>query len=654
MNNRIYWRLALQSLKKNYRITLPFLGGSILMAAFLFSLRSLILFSGQCIYKGCRIMNALLADGYPILELFGCLFFLYLNNVLQKNRQRENGLFHLLGLERAHLLRILFYQFLVLYGLTILFGFLGGLVMQKVMTLLAARLLDQPAVLGLNFQPQALISMILIIGFYYLLIGAFSAFNLLKTKPIDLLHGSSQPQSAPKGQKLITLLGILCLGGGYWIALSTSSASIVVLNFMIAVILVIIGTYCLFLGGIETFLNALQKNSNYYYKPNHFVSLSLMKYRLRANAASLANIAILSCMVLTALSCSISLFGLIDTQVSQNIQADAKLQLWLYSDDPTNVDAHLPDLEKAIYQSMDQAEIPFKNLAIGIPLNRVHTDDDQSLWLISEDRYEKATGERLNLKDDEIYTLANNGIDGPVAAAGKTLYPTSVQSTTLNLTPYSNRASKPDSLIGVISSLKPLINPDAGVLIQADFDLDPAFETTIDQAELESMISSGLDLGEISDRPGSLAHSVVINVATRRDHSAMDKATYSGLLFIGIYVSLAFILFIILIMYYKQISEGFEDQKRFAIMQNVGLESRQIRKIINDQVLLLFFAPLSVAAVHMAFAFPIIETILGAFFDASGKFIAPVMIWAFLIFAASYVVIYRLTARTYFRITCKR
>ncbi len=654
MNNRIYWQLALQSLKKNYRITLPFLGGSILVAAFLFSLRSLILFSGQSIYKGSRIMNTFLEYGYPILELFGCLFFLYLNQVLQKNRQPENGLFHLLGLERGHLLRILFYQYLVFYGLTIVFGFLSGLVMQKMMALLAARLLSLPAVLGLNLQPQAVISMVLVIGFYYILIGLWSAFCLLKTKPIDLLHGSSHPQTAPKGQKLITILGLLCLGGGYWIALSTQSSSIVVLNFMIAVILIIIGTYCLFLGGIEAFLNGLQKNPDYYYKPNHFVSLSLMKYRLRANAASLANIAILSCMILTALTSSVSLFGLIDTQSSQNFQADAKLQLWLYSDDPTSVDARLPDLEKAISQSLDQAGIPFKNLAIGIPLYRVQTNDDQSLWLIRQDRYEKATGQHLNLKEDEIYTLTNNGINTPVQIAKKTLYPTSIQSTSLNLAPYANRASKSDTLIGVVSSLEPFTIPDTGLLIQADFDLDPAFENTISQAELESMISSGLDLGEISDLPGSLAHRQMTIVSTRREQLAMDKATYSGLLFVGIYVSLAFILFIILIMYYKQISEGLEDQKRFAIMQNVGLEDRQIRKIINDQVLLLFFAPLSVAAIHMAFAFPIIKTVLDAVFDASGKLIAPVMVLTFLIFAALYVAIYKLTARTYFRITCKR
>lgn len=654
MNNRIYWQLALQSLKKNYRITLPFLGGSILVAAFLFSLRSLILFSGQSIYKGSRIMNTFLEYGYPILELFGCLFFLYLNQVLQKNRQPENGLFHLLGLERGHLLRILFYQYLVFYGLTIVFGFLGGLVMQKMMSLLAARILSLPAVLGLNLQPQAVISMVLVIGFYYILIGLWSAFCLLKTKPIDLLHGSSHPQTAPKGQKLITILGFLCLGGGYWIALSTQSSSIVVLNFMIAVILIIIGTYCLFLGGIEAFLNSLQKNPDYYYKPNHFVSLSLMKYRLRANAASLANIAILSCMILTALTSSVSLFGLIDTQSSQNFQADAKLQLWLYSDDPTSVDARLPDLEKAISQSLDQADIPFKNLAIGIPLYRVQTNNDQSLWLIRQDRYEKATGQHLNLKEDEIYTLANNGINTPVQIAEKILYPTSIQSTSLNLAPYANRASKSDTLIGVVSSLEPFTIPDTGLLIQADFDLDPAFESTISQAELESMISSGLDLGEISDLPGSLAHRQMTIVSTRREQLAMDKATYSGLLFVGIYVSLAFILFIILVMYYKQISEGLEDQKRFAIMQNVGLEDRQIRKIINDQVLLLFFAPLSVAAIHMAFAFPIIETVLDAVFDASGKLIAPVMVLTFLIFAALYVAIYKLTARTYFRITCKR
>ncbi len=656
MNKYVYWRLAWQSLKKNYRITLPFLGGSILAAAMLFSMKSLTLTSAESVYRGSQRMGQILNMGIPVFQLFGCLFFLYLNGVTIRNKRHENGLLSVLGLDPGHLFLILFYQYLIDFVVTILVGIPMGIILEKLMSQVALRLLNQPAVLGFHFQPEAFLFTVKMVGIYYLLILAISAYSILRTNAIDLVHSESQPQKPVKSKWLLTIVGLGCLGYGYYLALTTGNEVTVMVWFLVAVVMVILGTYLLFLCGTSTLLNAMQKNKNYYYKPNHFIALSLMKYRLKTNAASLANIAILSCMILVALSASVSVLGLMSSGLSQAYPASAKIQLQMFATNPSAIDPLVPEIDQALEKSLETNNIKAENLTISVPIHAAIGNQTQFLWLMDKNWYEHLTGQRLALKPDEIYVLENNGIDDKtiITANGQTMQLVKGQSNAVNLETYSNLVASTRSLLGVVSSLDGFCTPDSAITIQADFDA-AQFERDPDaildlEAKLETDLSASLQ--QIPGFNQALSDGFRINVTDRQSQSDRERARYSGILFIGLYVSLLFVLFVILIMYYKQISEGLEDRQRFHIMKTVGLEEKQVRKVINDQVLVMFFLPLSVAALHMVFAYPILSRMLNLAFSSPYELAALAMIGTFLVFALIYVVIYKLTARTYFKITC--
>ncbi|MBF0579793.1 ABC transporter permease [Erysipelotrichaceae bacterium RD49] len=655
MNKYVYWRLAIQSLKKNYRITLPFLGGSILVAAMLFSMKSLALTSAESVYRGSQRMGMILELGVPVFQLFGCLFFLYLNGVMTRNKRHENGLLSVLGLDQAHLLLILFYQYLIDFSLTVLIGIPMGMVAEKLVSQIALRFLDQPAVLGFRFQPGALLFTIEMVGMYYLLILAISAFSILKTSTIDLVHSKSEPQKPIKSRWLLTAIGLGCLGYGYYLALTTESEVYLMGWFLVAVVMVILGTYLLFLCGTSTLLNTLQQNKTYYYKPNHFISLSLMKYRLKTNAASLANIAILSCVILVALSTSVSMLCLMGQDLNQSYPSMAKIQLQMFSSNPSAVDSLASGIEQAMKDCLKANGVDAKNWAITIPVTGFRTDKNQFLWLMDEKQYEKRFGKPLNLREDELYVLEANGITSSTLVANDQAFQlVKAAPDSLDLKSYANLITSSPCLLGVVNSLDALGSEEFITLIQADFD-SAQLEGNLDAVmNLERTLESDLNhrVRQVQGFSQVVPQTTIVSVTDRQNESERDRAMYSGLLFIGLYISLLFVLFVILIMYYKQISEGLEDRQRFQIMKTVGLEEKQVRKVINDQVLTMFFLPLSIAALHMVFAYPIISRMLNLIFSSSSDLIAIVMICTFLVFALIYVVIYKLTAKTYFKLTC--
>ncbi len=645
MNRFLYLNLALQSMKKNYRITVPFLGGSILMYAMLYSILSL--------SRNPELGNTtttMLELGVVVVELFTLILFFYLNTVWNKSRKEENGLYSILGMEKKHLLRIQFYQMLFCLGITIIAGSFLGVGLDKVFFLILTRLANLPATPDFYISWSALKQDTLWISICYLLILLWSSFGMLRSKPVEQLHGADAGEKKIKNRWILALVGFLSLGSGYALAVSITDPMQAIALFFVAVILVIIGTYLLFAFGSSVLLQFLENRKSFYYKPNHFISVSTMRYRMKQNAAALANIAILSTMVLVTLSSTIALLTGLDKSIDSLYPQDVQLTLT-----PFTVDTGENDLTKTwTSEEIEEKVVPViqdlgldpQNLKVYQAGLRILTQDGKGVYsyildaddinaLLGTD-YHPASGELIeigNLIPEGKTVQSNNGTNFTITSAGNP--------------PLKGIGGLLDETIPwFIVNMSDFGNTPESFVIQ--FDSQPARDRSSENTQdAEQLLLQEIWAGVPQDIDGSFGPSLSMRIA---EHEAM-YTLYSSLLFIGFYLSALFILAVVLIMYYKQISEGYEDRERFEVLKKVGIETRQIRKIINDQVLVVFFLPLLTALVHILFAYPTIKLILNVVIGGTNnRLFFTVILAVFAIFALIYVIIYKLTARTYYKI----
>ena len=648
MNHFVYLKLAIQSIKKSYRISVPFLGGSILMCAILYSITSLsqnpALLDGD--FFGGNIMATYLMLGSWIFMLFVLIFLFYLNSVWAKSRRQENGLLSILGMEKKHLLRIQFYQLLIFYLLTIGLGILLGIGLEKLVLLLVIRIFNMPSVLGFHLSMNAVATVAGWIGLCYIALLGYSWMNTLTVRPLENVHQKSAGEQKIKNRWVLALLGIVSLGAGYYLAITTKNPVQASMLFFVAVILVIIGTYLLFAFGLSVIIQALQKNKAFYYKPNHFITVSTLKYRLKQNSAALANIAILSTMVLVTLSTTVSLVAGVDNTSRLMYPNDALITVMMNDENP------IPDAQ-AVYDDVLQTaeqtgyapaspfyyKMGYKNFSTSSPTQPLETT------VLDVEDWNRISGQSVNLNPGQAAVLNKEDLVGEVLNDSENPQAAPLE-ITQNITDIPDELRQPDMNPVLLIRFSDLPSTVPGLRYVIGFDSEKAAQITEDEQLLKMADEFNANL-----REGQLKENGSIRYDARNYEKTLMFTMYAGLLIIGIYLSILFVIAVVLIMYYKQLSEGIEDQGRFKILKNVGLEEKQVRKVINDQVLIMFFLPLAVAFIHILFAFPMISRMLIIMTPGSQNVFLIVTIATFVIFALIYLVIYKLTARTYYRLT---
>lgn len=648
MNHFVYLKLAIQSIKKSYRISVPFLGGSILMCAILYSITSLsqnpALLDGD--FFGGNIMATYLMLGSWIFMLFVLIFLFYLNSVWAKSRRQENGLLSILGMEKKHLLRIQFYQLLIFYLLTIGLGILLGIGLEKLVLLLVIRIFNMPSVLGFHLSMNAVATVAGWIGLCYIALLGYSWMNTLTVRPLENVHQKSAGEQKIKNRWVLALLGIVSLGAGYYLAITTKNPVQASMLFFVAVILVIIGTYLLFAFGSSVIIQALQKNKAFYYKPNHFITVSTLKYRLKQNSAALANIAILSTMVLVTLSTTVSLVAGVDNTSRLMYPNDALITVMMNDENP------IPDAQ-AVYDDVLQTaeqtgyapaspfyyKMGYKNFSTSSPTQPLETT------VLDVEDWNRISGQSVNLNPGQAAVLNKEDLVGEVLNDSENPQAAPLE-ITQNITDIPDELRQPDMNLVLLIRFSDLPSTVPGLRYVIGFDSEKAAQITEDEQLLKMADEFNANL-----REGQLKENGSIRYDARNYEKTLMFTMYAGLLIIGIYLSILFVIAVVLIMYYKQLSEGIEDQGRFKILKNVGLEEKQVRKVINDQVLIMFFLPLAVAFIHILFAFPMISRMLIIMTPGSQNVFLIVTIATFVIFALIYLVIYKLTARTYYRLT---
>ena len=676
MRKSLYPRLAAQSLKLNRRFFVPYILSLMGNVAAFYIMSALVndpgvqdMTPGRT--NGYYYVQMMMSMGMFVAFVFSVIFVFYINGFLMKQRKRELGLYNILGMGKNHIAALMLLEGLYVGVIGIAGGLAVGMLLHKLVTLLLYRALDFGVPLGFYISWKGLTeTAILFAG----LIAATVLVNLVKiqvSRPIELLRGGNVGEREPKTRWLMTLLGILTLGGGYFIAVRTSSGVEAIAFYFVAVFLVIIGTYCLFTAVSVFVLKALRRNKKFYYRTGPFISVSGMLYRMKQNAVGLANICILCTMVMVMISGTLSLW-LGTEDISRRLHpSDLQIRVRYYLDeeDPFNPPAMLTDAENYINSEgvTVTGERTMATLSFGVGLDAdgvFHTNtraegivSTYSVDVLTASAYTDLTGETVNLQSDEVMVygtgLSTLEFRWDNRDDGEEKHPATVFQVVRNLREspwFSPQISNQMCLIVADESvLTELYQAQLAAYGEEASLLDWYAYLDLDCSDEECQrLTEDYWEGNKTDY-GAGRWEYMSWTASGQGRSELYGLA-GGFLFLGLFLGFIFLMATVLIIYYKQISEGYEDKRRFEIMQKVGLSREEVRTAIRSQVLMVFFLPIVVAAIHIAFDFNMVEKLLTLFYLHDTTLTALCTLGTLLVFFLVYGVVYLLTARTYYKI----
>lgn len=673
MRKFLYARMALTNIKKHSKIYFPYILTCIGSIAMFFIMYSLAHDEGLNKLYGGAQLGLILSMGVVILGIFSAIFLFYTHSFLIKRRKREFGIYNILGMEKKHISRMMCWEMIFTAAAGLILGIASGLILSKLCYMLLLNLMNSgilssgtsPAVsLTFSLSSDALKVTILLFAAIFIV----SLLNTLRqihvSNPVELLSASNQGEKEPKIKWPLVLIGLITLITGYYLAVTVKDIMAALGTLLIAILLVIIGTYCLFTAGSIAVLKLMRRNKSYYYKARHFTSISGLLYRMKQNAVGLANICILSTAVLVTMSTTVSLYiglpGLIRTRYPRNIIMHLS---GVAAEDIESIDSTIAGILSQYSQTenntirMRQCSMPV--LQNGTQLSKVLDTSTMSdgkactLYLITLDDYKKQSNDdSFSLNDDEIFVqkIYGDDLSNTVTLGDKTWH---IKGNIDNIAAAaSQRAMMVNAYYLVMPSenaITETFNAIAPDYLIKDYDGKPmtyyyAFDLLCDkdiQTQIAQSLEQALIIGD-ANYSGYLE----CEAANLNDINAL----YGSFFFIGIFIGFLFIMATVLIIYYKQISEGYEDRARYAIMQKVGMSLKEVRRSIKSQVLTVFFLPLCVACIHLAFAFPLMKIVLSMMNLSDFTLYAFGCIGTVIVFALFYTIVYGLTARTYYKI----
>ena len=668
-----YPRLAWQNIKGDRRFFAPYFLALLGNVAAFYIMTALAVDPGMSQLHGAMYVQSFCFMGMFIAAVFSAVFLLYVNGFLMKQRKKALGLYNILGMGKSHIAAVLFFETLFVGGAGIVCGLLTGLLFHKLVTLALYKLLRFAVPFGFAISWDAMARTAILFG---VLIGLTLLSNLNKvrvSKPIELLYGGQVGEREPRTKWFMTLLGVLTLGAGYYIALRTTNGMEAIAFYFVAVFLVIIGTYCLFTAVSIFVLKALRANKRFYYKTSHFIGVSGMLYRMKQNAVGLANICILSTMVMVMVSGTLSLY--LGTQDIVNRQAPSDLTVLVRYDpdeaepfDPAAMlrfqEGFIQDQGYSVSEDLIYSSFTF---TVGrLPDSSYTTENDlvtlgtaiTTIQVLTQDAYAAATGVSLGLEAGEV---AFDGEEDVLTIHWGTLEGEgSFGRSDLTVAQHLEESLSADA---AVSDTSMLVVADTAALMELYENQKEAYGE--DSSWMEWQASFSVDATDEELRAVQQAYNQYVRDdavfggtgkwwscgwTLRCDVEADAYGLAGGFLFLGIFLGTIFLMATVLIIYYKQISEGYEDKARFEIMQKVGLSREEVRASIRSQVLMVFFLPIAVAAIHILFDFNMVEKLLTLFQVYNTTLTALCTLGTVLVFFLVYGAVYLLTARTYYKI----
>lgn len=669
MRNSFYFRLALTNIKKHARSYVPYIITCVITIAMFYIIKSL----AFNLDKNLSSISAAtsMSLGSIVVAIFAIIFLFYTNSFLLKKRKKEFGLYNILGMEKKHMSALIATESLIISVISLVLGLIIGIALDKLIFMIVIKLLDGQSPLGFTIIPEAILHTVVLFCIIFAAILLNSVRIVYTTKTIDLLHGSNTGEKEPKTKWLLAILGVPCLGGGYTISIISKNPVSAIGLLFIAIVLVVIGTYFIFVAGIIALLKLLRKNKGFYYKTSHFISISGMIYRMKQNAVGLANICVLSTMVLVMVSTTSSLvIGMQDTintispyDYSISV-ADGKTNQQVKDDiKNTAADNNLKITKFVDYEFLEfNADLKYNYITASD--YSVESENLVGLIIVNQQDYNMLTNSNVELSDDQVMMFCQKSFPYSDLTIFDQKYKVKESRKISDFIQGKNRIGysiydsygivvKDNSQLQQISkyynsfyknSETNEYNEPNCCFYECNFNVD---------ADLKKQLEFNEIIKNSELYQGSYYHDSISSTFKSEILQAF-RDTYSSLFFLGIFLSILFIMATILIIYYKQISESYDDKERYEIMQNVGMSHTEVKRTIRSQVLTVFFLPLIVAGVHVAFAFPIMSRVLSLLGLMNVTLYITCTVICFLVFALMYGIIFAITSRLYYKTVNKK
>lgn len=672
MRGTFYFKLAATGISKNRKMYFPYLLTCICMVMMYYIVAFLCRSSTLQNMRGGDAVQQMLSLGVGVIGVFSVIFLYYTNSFLIRRRQREFGLYYVLGMGKRNLVKIMICETLLTAVVSIAGGLVLGILFSKLGELVITKLLGADISFDMQIDPRAIMSTLVLFVIIFALIMLRMLVFLWRSRPVEMLRSDKVGEKPPKGNWFFALAGIVLLGGAYYLAVTIEDPITALMWFFVAVIMVIVATYLLFIAGSVTFGRLLQKNKRYYYRTNHFVSLSSMIYRMKRNGAGLASICILSTMVLVMVSGVMCLW--LGMEDMLHVRYPREITAEIYTEDKERADQVKAIMEQVVEEHGAEKEnvIAYTMLETSAfqkedqilfdtsSMNQFSIQDTGSMreiYVITIDDYNRLKGKNETLAEDEVMiSMPKNektySYDTITVEGGSTW---KVKSTLDKFSLYGADAAT------MIPSMYIFV-PDQNAMkeiyaAQAEYYQDAASE--IEQYygfDLNCPSEEQIEItGEMFDRFAQAQNENPdfagrISLEGRELERSWFLGMYGGLFFLGIILGIVFIAGMVIIIYYKQISEGYEDQDRFDILMKIGMTRKEVRRSVNSQVLTVFFLPLIAAGLHTGFAFPIIRRILNLLGFVNTALLIEVTVSCYIVFALFYIIIYLLTSKSYLTI----
>lgn len=659
----MYTKLAITNIKNNRQFYFPYLLTGIITVAMFYIMCALESNPGIQSMPGAKDLGLILRLGIGVIGIFAVIFLFYTNSFIIKRRKKELGIYNILGMEKRHIAKILSKEAFFTAIIAIGGGLVTGVLFHKLACMLLYRMIGFNGGITFSFSKKGVMITAILFAIVYLLTYIYDLFQVQLANPIELLQSGNKGEREPKTKAIMAVLGVLCLGAGYFIAITTKNPIKALTLFFVAVILVIIGTYLLFTAGSIALLKILRRNKGYYYQTKHFTSVSGMIYRMKQNAVGLANICILSTMVLVAVSTTVSLYVGIEDIMKERYPNEINISAYYDTGAPAE-DSIAPIVEKSVKESgrkirheEDYLELYFAAIK------------DQGQYSLDKEKV-KTAGDRVSgfvvltredckkKYNEEIPELAENEV------ALFTIKKTDMDTLVLENRSYHVKEIKQFQNTEDFETIADMMDEYYYVIVNDVQDMERLWQLQKDiYQENSSSISRQvrLDIDGDSEQKKECFENIKTALGPEQAkarilidsrQSSLDEfyQIYGGFLFLGLFLGILFLMITVLIIFYKQISEGYDDKERFSIMEKVGMSNDEVKATIRSQVRMVFFLPILMAAIHVGMAFPMIKRLLSLFGLSNTALFAGCMAGTILVFALIYLLVFLKTSKTYYKI----
>ncbi len=662
------------NIKNGKQFYFPYILAGMLMVILFYSMRAIYCNEGIEHMVGGSEIKIIMNLGTYVIVIFSFIFIFYTNSFIMKRRKKDIGIYNILGMEKRHIAKELFVETMTIAVIVIAGGLITGVLFNKFFMMFLYKILNFETSIKFVISWAAIRYSLIVFTILYTVTVVYNVMQVKLSNPIELLHGSSVGEKEPKTKVLMAIMGFICIGVGYYIAITTQNPVKALMLFFVAIVLVIIGTYLLFAAGSIAILKMLKNNKNYYYQKKHFIAVSGMIYRMKQNATGLANICILSTMVLVMVSTTVSMY--IGQEDIMNTRFDAEINISVYSDKlASNRETLRQLMEKMVTENGGNITKKYDN----IKLNYTGYMEDGEFKLLGKDKqldYTEMAFVTFMTKDDFASTFGIETealLEDEIALFGTPEYDASefkvfgnkFKVKTFEDFEYDSITSgmvkedyyivvKNEDVLEMLTETAKIIGKNTGwnynftYLYNFYMDIDG---TSAEKKKCEqAIIDTKEKYMEMLNPEDASAGFQKIMFEGKENSRQSFFSLYGGLFFLGIFLGAIFLIITVIIIFYKQISEGYEDKDRFLIMENVGMSKKDVKMSIRSQIRMVFVFPLAIAAIHVTAAFPMIKRLLLMLNMTNSALYAKCVIVSVLIFAMIYVIVFMLTSRTYYKI----